>query len=113
MCKLISCSHLKRQCPHAPQTLTATTTCPAGVLGDKTKHVPGSVGILWPSLEAKILKEDGSHAALGEPGEFYLRGPSVALGYWRNERATKDTFLPGGWLRTGDQFKADEYGNLL
>jgi fatty-acyl-CoA synthase len=34
-------------------------------------------------------------------GELELRGPSVTPGYYRNERATADTFRDG-WLRTGD-----------
>ncbi|KAF8321958.1 uncharacterized protein EI90DRAFT_2818774, partial [Cantharellus anzutake] len=52
-------------------------------------------------------------------GELYLRGPNVALGYWMNETATRDTFgvsVPGAegsdWLRTGDCFIADQDGNL-
>jgi acyl-CoA synthetase (AMP-forming)/AMP-acid ligase II len=95
------------------QTLTATTTVPPGVLADKTKPAPGSVGLLWPSLEAKVVLDDGTEAAVGKAGELYVRGRSVALGYWQNEKATKETFLPGGWLRTGDQFRVDEWGNLL
>jgi long-subunit acyl-CoA synthetase (AMP-forming) len=39
----------------------------------------------------------------GEPGELYVRGPVNALGYWDNESATKETFLPGNWMRTGDR----------
>jgi long-subunit acyl-CoA synthetase (AMP-forming) len=42
-----------------------------------------------------------------------VRGRHIALGYWRNEKQTRETFLPDGWLRTGDLFKADEWGNLL
>jgi long-subunit acyl-CoA synthetase (AMP-forming) len=75
--------------------------------------VPGSVGILWPSMEARIVKDDGTEADYNETGELHVRGGSIALGYWRNEKATRDTFLSEGWLRTGDQFRADEHGNLL
>ncbi|QRV84750.1 AMP binding enzyme [Ceratobasidium sp. AG-Ba] len=41
---------------------------------------------------------------LGEPGELYVRGLNNALGYWKNEKSTKETFLPGNWMRTGDRF---------
>lgn len=45
----------------------------------------------------------------GEVGEVWMRGPSVALGYWQRDDDTRDTFqarLSGDsgdtWLRTGD-----------
>ncbi|TFY71710.1 hypothetical protein EVG20_g1296 [Dentipellis fragilis] len=67
-------------------------------------------GILPPGMEARIIREDGSDADFNEVGELYLRGGNVTLGYWRNEAATKDTFLPDGWLRTGDRFTMDRNG---
>ena len=43
-------------------------------------------------------------------GELCIHGPGVAMGYWENERATRETFgttMPGvrgnDWLRTGDR----------
>lgn len=45
------------------------------------------------------LKDVGS----GEVGELYVKGGNVAMGYWNNEASTKEAFLTGGWLRTGDQ----------
>lgn len=44
----------------------------------------------------------------GCEGEIWLRGPSVAGGYWRNQDASEATFVAslegevGPWLRTGD-----------
>jgi long-subunit acyl-CoA synthetase (AMP-forming) len=46
-------------------------------------------------------------------GELYLRGENIALGYRNNEKATRETFVEGGWLRTGDRFKVDKDGNFL
>ncbi|WP_343594258.1 condensation domain-containing protein, partial [Paracidovorax wautersii] len=43
--------------------------------------------------------------APGVIGEIWFSGPSVAAGYWRNEEATRRTFVERGglrWLRTGD-----------
>lgn len=47
--------------------------------------------------------EELTDVAPGEPGELYVRGGNVALGYLNNENATREAFLPGGWLRTGDR----------
>lgn len=87
-------------------TLAALGNPSPGVLGDRVKNVPGSVGILLPSVEARILREDGSDAGSNEPGELWLRSGAVALGYWNDEEATRNTFVDG-WLKTGDRFRVD------
>ncbi|KAJ8502359.1 hypothetical protein ONZ45_g11839 [Pleurotus djamor] len=79
-----------------------------GTLGGRGKVIVGSTGLLLPGMEARIVREDGSDADVNEPGELWLRAPNVALGYWNNEKATKDTFIEGGWLRTGDHFRVTE-----
>ncbi|KAK5051345.1 hypothetical protein LTR84_002997 [Exophiala bonariae] len=79
------------------------TTCAATGVPYYENHRTGSVGILMPNTEVKLVTDDGQYAAIGESGELYVRGPQIAIGYWRNEQATLDTFDPvGGWLRTGD-----------
>ena len=72
-------------------------------------HVPGgrydesgSVGLLDPNCECKLLDEDGKLVAAGEPGELHIRGPNICLGYWRNDKATRESFDENGWLKTGD-----------
>lgn len=62
-------------------------------------------------MEAQILREDGSHANTDEPGELWLRGRNVALGYHNDVQATKATFIDG-WLRTGDQVRVDATGTF-
>jgi 4-coumarate--CoA ligase len=46
----------------------------------------------------------------GEPGELFVRGPNVCLGYWRNNEATADSLDKNGWLKTGDITVVDEKG---
>ncbi|KAK8151695.1 4-coumarate-CoA ligase [Phyllosticta citrichinensis] len=70
--------------------------------GGKRVHDTGSVGQLIPNTEGKLLADDGREVGPDEPGELYLRGPNVCLGYWRNEQATRETLSADGWLRTGD-----------
>lgn len=59
------------------------------------------------------MREDGTDADADAAGEIHLRGGNIALGYWNNETATRDAFLPDGWLRTGDRFRADAEGRFL
>ncbi|KAK7064934.1 hypothetical protein R3P38DRAFT_61554 [Favolaschia claudopus] len=68
-----------------------------------------TTGILIPGLDARIVRDDGTDAEPGEVGELWLQGCNVALGYWNNPEANAKTFVDG-WLRTGDQFRADEKG---
>jgi long-subunit acyl-CoA synthetase (AMP-forming) len=63
-------------------------------------------------MEARLLRDDGSPAKVNEPAELWLKGPNIALGYWNNEKANKETFIDG-WLKTGDKFWLDKEGYLL
>ncbi|KAI0078256.1 amp dependent CoA ligase [Panus rudis PR-1116 ss-1] len=91
-------------------TLSAIRQVTPGMLG--RQHVRGSTGILLPGMEARLLRPDGSCVEVGEPGELWLKGGNIALGYFGNEKATNETFIDG-WLRTGDTFKTDGDGNFL
>ena len=82
-----------------------------GILGG-LQPARGSAGILLPGVEARLLREDGTDADFNEPGEVWFKGDNVALGYFRNEEATKETFIDG-WVRTGDRFMVDEKQNFL
>ena len=80
-------------------------------------HVPGgrddrsgSVGIIDPNAEMKIVGDDGEEVAPGERGEIHVRGPNITMGYWKNEQATADTYYSDGWLKTGDVAVRDEKG---
>ena len=38
----------------------------------------------------------------GVEGEVHIRSPYLMREYWRKPEATRETLLPGSWLRTGD-----------
>jgi long-chain acyl-CoA synthetase len=49
---------------------------------------------------------------INEDGEILSKSPSVFLGYYKNEEATKET-LVDGWLHSGDKGFVDEDGHLV
>ena len=72
-------------------------------------HVPGgmddrsgSVGYIDPNAEIKLMDENEKEVCAGERGEIFARGPNICMGYWRNEKATKESFDSEGFLKTGD-----------
>ena len=69
----------------------------------------GCVGFPLPSVETRIVGEDGQ---VGDTGELWIRGPSVFAGYHRRDAETKSAFAddPDGgarWFKTGDTVTRD------
>ena len=71
----------------------------------------GSVGLPLPTVDSRIVDENGKDVAPGESGELWIRGPSVFKGYWQNAEASEKAFTDG-WFRTGDIAIRDEDGYL-
>jgi long-chain acyl-CoA synthetase len=65
------------------------------------RHKLGSSGSIVPNLEVKICDENGTALPVGSHGEIVIRGENVMAGYWKNEKATRET-IRDGWLYTGD-----------
>ncbi len=79
-----------------------TTECSPIVAGTLyNEHLLESVGKPLPGVEVRIA----------EDGEIIVRGPNVALGYWKNPEATAQAFRDG-WYYTGDLGYLDYQGNL-
>lgn len=74
---------------------------------DKYRRL-GSIGRAFPSLDVKIVEpnEEGI-------GELVAKGPSIMLGYYNNEEATKETIDEEGWLHTGDLARIDKDGYIF
>jgi fatty-acyl-CoA synthase len=91
-------------------TETSPVSCQTGGEDPIDKRV-GSVGRVHPHVEIRIANpETNEVCAIGETGEFQTRGYSVMLGYWNDEKRTKDAITPEGWMRTGDLGVMDEQG---
>ena len=71
-----------------------------------------SAGRPAAGVELRVIREDGSPAAIGEVGEIVCRGPIVMQGYWNKPDLTAAA-LHGGWLHSGDAGFLDEGGFLF
>jgi fatty-acyl-CoA synthase len=69
-----------------------------------------SAGKPVPYMEAKLVNDAGGEVMTGERGEIWLRGPTLLKEYWRDPAATRESFAPDGWFRTGDVAHCDEEG---
>ena len=84
-----------------------TETSPVVAVGTNKYYKLGSIGKTVPSVEAKLVdvNDDGI-------GELVVRGSSVMLGYYENEKVNKKS-LQDGWFYTGDLAKIDEEGYIF
>jgi len=64
-------------------------------------RIPGAVGTPLPTVEVRVVDDDGEPLGEGAPGRLQVRGPSVFERYWRRPEATSESFVDE-WFRTGD-----------
>jgi acyl-CoA synthetase (AMP-forming)/AMP-acid ligase II len=84
-----------------------TTCSPSDPL---TKRA-GTDGRLVAGSEIRLLDDDDRELGIGRDGEIVSRGPDLFIGY-TDPRLDDDSFLPGGWFRTGDIGRLDAEGYL-
>jgi len=70
---------------------------------------PGTTGRPVPGYDVEVRDEGGAVAPAGQPGALYVRGDSLALGYWQRPDVTREVFQ-SGWLSTGDTYVQDDDG---
>ena len=86
------------------ETSPAVNIIPAG----RTDIDRSSIGPLVPNTEARVVDpETGLDVEVpaegaSEPGELWVRGPQVMVGYLGRPDATAEMLDAGGWLHTGD-----------
>ena len=82
-------------------------TSPVVAAENPTYHRLGSIGKTFPSLETKIVNPDEYGI-----GELAVKGPTLMLGYYGNEEATKECMIDG-WFHTGDLAYIDKEGFIF
>jgi fatty-acyl-CoA synthase len=88
-----------------------TETCGVVTMMEPTDALrkAGSAGKCCLHVAMRLVRADGTDAAVGEIGEIWVKGPSTTPGYWQKPEATAGAFTDG-WLRTGDAALTDKDG---
>ena len=92
--------------------MTETNAIGTGIGGMDYLEHPESSGRCSAVMELSVIDDDGNAMTAGERGELLIRGAGVFRGYWNRPEANEETFLPGGWMRTGDVAYLDDEGYL-
>lgn len=71
----------------------------------------GSSGRVVDGYNVRLVSDDGKDVVPGDIGSLHVKGPTTAIGYWRNREKSVGTFC-GEWTVTGDKYVMDEEGWL-
>jgi acyl-CoA synthetase (AMP-forming)/AMP-acid ligase II len=63
-------------------------------------------------VEIEVRSEDGEPVR-NEPGEIFGRSPNACVGFFNDPERTGATFLPDGWVKSGDVGVLDDDGYLV
>jgi long-chain acyl-CoA synthetase len=79
-----------------------TETSPIISVNPGTGNQIGTIGIVVPSTEVKVIGDNNQDLPVGERGELFVRGPQIMKGYWQRPEETSKVIDAEGWLATGD-----------
>ncbi|MGC5053609.1 non-ribosomal peptide synthetase [Micromonospora sp. DT48] len=84
---------------------------------DRVGDGPVRLGEPIANTDLLVVEPSGLPAPIGVPGELWIGGSGVSLGYWQRPELTADRFVSradgeGLWYRTGDLVRRDSNGEL-
>ncbi len=75
-------------------------------------HLLRSVGRPSPGFSVAIRDPQGQLLPVDQPGEIWVKSPSLLIEYWNNPKATSEALIDG-WYRSGDGGRLDKDGYLF
>ena len=84
-----------------------TETAPVVAAENYKYRKSGSIGFPMPSVDVEIVNKHENGI-----GELKVKGPNVMMGYYQNEKATKEV-IKDGWFYTGDLAYRDKEGYIF
>nr|CAD7263121.1 unnamed protein product [Timema shepardi] len=104
---LQQCFHLK----NLIQEVQSKQSLKKGVPESSLEETFTTIGKAMQYVEFKAVDKEGKMVPMGSPGELWVRGYIVMLGYWGDDAKTRETITADGWLKTGDQVILQENGH--
>jgi fatty-acyl-CoA synthase len=78
-------------------------------VGSRPTTFPKQLTLL---TELRLCDPEGNEVPDGEPGEAWVRGPTVFSGYWNNDAVNEKDFADG-WFHMGDMFRKVDDGYIF
>lgn len=91
--------------------LTETNAIGTAFTGKPFRNHPGSAGFPHATVEISPRDEQGHDLGPGEPGELWIKSPTLISEYWNRPDANAKDFKDG-WFDSGDVGYFDEHGYL-
>jgi long-chain acyl-CoA synthetase len=95
---------------HQGYGMTEASPVVTTTLGSLGRPKQGSVGRALPGVEVRVADERGRDTEEGDPGEIWVRGANLFVGYWPDGHGGPG---PRGWYATGDVGYLDADGDLF
>ncbi len=95
---------------HQGYGMTEASPVVTTTLGSLGRPKRGSVGRALPGVELRVADEHGQDTEEGDPGEIWVRGANLFVGYWPDGHGAPG---PDGWYASGDVGYLDADGDLF
>ena len=76
------------------------------------REAPGTIGVVVPGNDIRLLDDAGREVAPGEVGELYVKNKLLVEGYHKDAAATRDS-MRDGYFSVGDLARKDANGRYF